>query len=66
MSFIVTNAINPSKIKKPIVWIKFSVSAFTGLPLIFSITKNNILPPSKAGNGIKLTNPTLSDNNASK
>ena len=61
MSFIVTNIIKPINKKKPIVWIKFSVSALTGLPLIFSIIKNNILPPSNAGNGIKLTNPTFNE-----
>ena len=37
----------------------FSSSGFTGLPLIFSIIINKICPPSNAGIGSKLINPTL-------
>ena len=38
---------------------------FTLLPLIFSIIKNNICPPSNAGIGKRLINPTLTLINAS-
>ena len=43
-----------------------STLGLTGVPLIFSITINKILPPSNAGKGIKLTNPTFIDINAHK
>ena len=43
----------------PTEWIVFSTFGLTGLPLIFSISKNNNLPPSNAGIGSKLINPTL-------
>ena len=44
----------------------FSTLELTGLPLIFSIIKNNTLPPSKAGNGKILMNPTLIERKATK
>ena len=50
----------------PTEWKTFSTSGFTLLPLIASIITNNTLPPSNAGNGIKLIKPTFIDKYANK
>ena len=42
----------------------FSNLGSTGFPFIFSIMTNNNLPPSNAGSGNKLINPTLTLNKA--
>ena len=47
-------------------WIVFSSFESTGFPLIFSIMTNSNLPPSKAGSGNKLINPTLTLSKAVK
>ena len=44
---------------KNIVCIVFSTLGFTLLPFIFSIIRNKICPPSNAGIGSKLINPTF-------
>ena len=50
----------------PTAWNLASVSGLTGLPLIFSIIINKICPPSKAGSGNKLINPTFIDKNENR
>ena len=52
--------------KKPIVLTIFSTFGGIFFLVIFSIIRNKILPPSKAGNGIRLRAPTFIDRYAVK
>ena len=58
--YAINNNINPT------VLTVASTFGFSLEPLIFSIIKNNTLPPSNAGNGIKFINPIFIDKYAVK
>ena len=66
MSLYVIKSIKAISKKRPTACIVFSNLGSTGFPFIFSIIININLPPSKAGIGNKLINPTFTLNKAIK
>ena len=64
ISWMVITIIRSINKASPIKLQIVSTLEFTGLPLIFSMIINKTCPPSKAGNGSILINPTLIDKNA--